>query len=130
MKVVSYQFFFRFSDYNILIDSLNILLAAISVSQRDNDYIVRSWESHSGYMLWENRIKNVKVEKNSNSIIEDDAPKIEVVFAANNLGVLVLLEGSTLINLNVTDGSKLWRSDLADRYINLHVFYFFHFRLF
>jgi len=106
----------------VLINSLNILSAAISVSRRDNDYIVRSWESHSGFLLWENRIKNVQVEKNSNSIIEDDAPKIEVVFAANNLGILVLLEGSTLINLNVTDGSQIWRSDLVDRYINL-IFY-------
>ncbi|RIA80203.1 hypothetical protein C1645_12520 [Glomus cerebriforme] len=87
---------------------------AISVSQRDNDYIVRSWESHSGFMLWENRIKNVRIDKNSNPIIENDAPGVDVIFAANNLGILILLEGSTVINLNVTDGSQMWRSDLTD----------------
>ncbi|CAB4431410.1 unnamed protein product [Rhizophagus irregularis] len=87
---------------------------AISVSQRDNDYIVRSWESHSGFMLWENRIKNVGLYKNSNPIIENDAPKVEVIFATNNPDVLILLEGTTVINLNVIDGKQIWRSDLAD----------------
>ena len=106
---------------NANIDSLNILLAAISVSQRDNDYIVRSWESHSGSMLWENRIKNVRSEKIVNLITENDAPKVEVVFASNN-NVLVLLEGYALINLNVTDGSQIWRSDLTDEYVNLHIY--------
>jgi outer membrane protein assembly factor BamB len=99
----------------VIINPINIILAAISVSQRDNDYIVRSWESHSGFMLWENRIKNVGLDKNSNPIIESDAPKVEVIFAASNPNVLILLEGSTVINLNVIDGKQIWRSDLADR---------------
>lgn len=66
-------------------------------------------------MLWENRIKNVGLNKNSNPIIENDAPKVEVTFAANNPDVLILLEGSSVINLNVIDGKQIWRSDLADR---------------
>lgn len=66
-------------------------------------------------MLWENRIKNVGLYKNSNPIIENDAPKVEVIFATNNPDVLILLEGTTVINLNVIDGKQIWRSDLADR---------------
>ncbi len=106
------------------------MLVAISVSERDHDYIVRSWESHSGFMLWENKIKNVGVGKNSNPNIEDDVPGVEVVFAADNLGVLALLEGSTVVNLNVTNGSQIWRSDIADRFVDLLLiicFYFFFF---
>ncbi|CAG8630833.1 14657_t:CDS:10 [Funneliformis caledonium] len=87
---------------------------AISVSKRDHDYIVRSWESHSGFMLWENRIKDVGVMNSNPSIEDDDAPGVEVVFAADNLGVLALLEGTTVVNLNFTDGNQIWRSDITD----------------
>lgn len=66
-------------------------------------------------MLWENKIKNVGLNEKTNPIIEDDTPKVDVIFAAKNLGVLILLEGTTVINLNVADGSQTWRSDLADR---------------
>ena len=97
------------------------------MSQQDNDYIVRSWESHSGFMLWENRIKNVRSEKFVNLFVENDAPKVELVFAANNLNVLVLLEGYALINLNVTDGSQIWRSDLTDGYVNLYIYSLYNF---
>ncbi|CAG8783115.1 5053_t:CDS:10, partial [Cetraspora pellucida] len=85
----------------------------ISVSELDG-YVVRLWEIQTGFMLWEQKIKPAGPGRTNSKNDEIFAQKVDVVFTMDNMGVVVLVGGCTIVNFDYTDGRQIWRSDLAE----------------
>ncbi|CAG8567158.1 11512_t:CDS:10, partial [Dentiscutata heterogama] len=88
----------------------------ISVSERDG-YIVRLWEIQTGFMLWEKKIRPAEFNRINSSSGDE---KVDVVFTTDNMSVVVLVGGHTIVNFNNIDGRQIWRSDLAESPTLLH----------
>ncbi|CAG8644959.1 10223_t:CDS:10, partial [Acaulospora morrowiae] len=110
----------RVTEWRQVLEDDEVILAykshqssIVSVSHRDG-YNVRLLEAHTGFMIWEQKIKpighdDVVTSRN----FEDDAPKADVVFTADS-GIVILVEGSTIVNLNSTTGRQIWSSSITD----------------
>ncbi|CAG8592009.1 5924_t:CDS:10, partial [Gigaspora rosea] len=97
-------------------DTVIVVIAAISVSEHDG-YIVRLWEIQTGFMLWEKKIKPAGFHRINS---RNGGEKVDVVFTANSMNVIVLVGGHTIVNFNNIDGRQIWRSDLAESPTLLH----------
>ncbi|CAG8693541.1 7769_t:CDS:10, partial [Dentiscutata erythropus] len=93
-----------------------VVIDAISVSKNDG-YIVRLWEIQSGFMLWEKKINPAGFNRTNSSSGDE---KVDVVFTTDNMSVVVLVGGHTIVNFNNIDGRQIWRSDLAESPTLLH----------
>ena len=92
------------------------LLVALSISQ-DDRFNIRLWDVQTGFLLWEQMIKNpVSGSTNNFSSSDDDAPGSDIIFEKDGSSVVMLIEGSIIINLNITDGNLIWKSDILDRF--------------
>ena len=92
------------------------MLVALSISQ-DDRFNIRLWDVQTGFLLWEQMIKNpVSGSTNNFGSSDDDAPGSDIIFEKDGSSVVMLIEGSIIINLNITDGNLIWKSDILDRF--------------
>nr|CAG8470736.1 11817_t:CDS:10 [Entrophospora candida] len=84
----------------------------LSISQH-HGFNIRLWNLQTGFLLWEQALKNPEFDPTNNQY-SDDSPGCDIVFEKDGSSVIVLIEGSTIISLNITNGNLIWKSGSLD----------------